>query len=66
MNSIISGKNKHILVEGRDDKYLIERLWQDFLTQNSPGSTSVCVDLERGVKLRIMGYVKEAAPDGRT
>lgn len=35
MNSIISGKNKHILVEGKDDKYLIERLWQDFSTQNS-------------------------------
>jgi len=39
MNSIISGKNKHILVEGRDDKYLIERLWQDFSTQNSQNST---------------------------
>lgn len=35
MNSIISGKNRHILVEGRDDKYLIERLWQDFSAQNS-------------------------------
>jgi len=39
MNSIISGKNKHILVEGKDDKYLIERLWQDFSTQNSQNST---------------------------
>lgn len=38
-NSIISGKNKHILVEGKDDKYLIERLWQDFSTQNSQNST---------------------------
>lgn len=36
MNSIISGKNKHILVEGKDDKYLIERLWQDLSTQDSP------------------------------
>jgi hypothetical protein len=33
-NSIISGKNKHILVEGRDDKYLIERLWNDFSSQS--------------------------------
>jgi len=38
-NSITSSKNKHILVEGRDDKYLIERLWQDFSTQNSQNST---------------------------
>ena len=38
-NSIVSGKNKHILVEGRDDKYLIERLWQDFSTQNGQNST---------------------------
>jgi len=34
-NSIASGKNKHILVEGKDDKYLIERLWQDFSASNS-------------------------------
>ncbi|HEY9296055.1 MAG TPA: DUF4435 domain-containing protein [Phormidium sp.] len=34
-NSIISGKNKHILVEGRDDKYLIEKLWDDFSSQSS-------------------------------
>ena len=34
-NSIISGKNKHILVEGKDDKYLIERLYLDFLVDDS-------------------------------
>ncbi len=35
MNSIISGKNRHILVEGKDDKYLIKRLCHDFLSNNS-------------------------------
>lgn len=36
-NSITDSNNKHILVEGKDDKYLIERLWQDFVSQNSHG-----------------------------
>lgn len=40
MNSIVSGKNKHILVEGKDDKYLIERLWQDFSVKNSQNTPS--------------------------
>jgi hypothetical protein len=31
MNSIISGGNKHILVEGKEDKYLVEKLWKDLL-----------------------------------
>ncbi|MEA5467966.1 hypothetical protein [Spirulina sp. 06S082] len=34
-NSIINGNNKHILVEGKDDKYLIERLWEDFNSKNN-------------------------------
>lgn len=40
MNSIISGKNKHILVEGKDDKYLIEKLCQDFLDKKGGSITN--------------------------
>ncbi len=40
MNSINSGKNKHILVEGKDDKYLIEKLCQDFLLKTNQHTTN--------------------------
>ncbi|MBP0021119.1 MAG: DUF4435 domain-containing protein [Cyanobacteria bacterium SBLK] len=44
-NSIISGKNRHILVEGKDDKYLIERLWEDFKTyKNCDRNIKIIVD----------------------
>jgi hypothetical protein len=44
-NSIISGDNKHILVEGKDDKYLIERLWNDLISQsNNPIECRLLVD----------------------
>ncbi|NES18122.1 MAG: DUF4435 domain-containing protein [Symploca sp. SIO3E6] len=42
-NSIASGNNQHILVEGKDDKYLIERLWQDFSASNSPNTINQIV-----------------------
>ena len=40
MNSIVSGKNKHILVEGKDDKYFIERLWQDLMNKSNRNITN--------------------------
>ncbi|MBD1938896.1 DUF4435 domain-containing protein [Microcoleus sp. FACHB-68] len=35
LRNSISSKTKHILVEGRDDKYLIDKLCKDFLTENN-------------------------------
>lgn len=41
----INSKNKHILVEGKDDKYLIQRLCQDFLAKNGKCTTdTILVD----------------------
>lgn len=38
-------KHKHILVEGKDDKYLIEKLCRDFLAKNNQ-HTTILVDVD--------------------
>jgi len=48
--SISGGKNKHILVEGKDDKYLIEKLCRDFLAKNNQHTTILVDSAENLVK----------------
>ncbi len=43
-------KDKHILVEGKDDKYLIEKLCQDFLANNNQHTTILVDSAENLVK----------------
>lgn len=42
--SIADGHKKHILVEGKDDKYLVEKLWHDLFAEKNLTGTKIIVD----------------------